>query len=398
MDGSSVEHLPFGVAVPRIVRSIAMTVVLLSRRRVRCRSEWVGEQLRFGDAHGRVYRDTVAVRPPTADSCVLVVEFRLRGIHGWAHALFRWESLLNTPLFVGFPGFVSKLWVTHDEHEVYRGVYEWDGAERAEAYVRALWWLLAPVSLRGSVNYRVLPGVRRDQWLAQRGHHRRPAETRGAKRVGASTAGLVRTVAESVGGAVLIAVHLLGRPLRHWRTGWGATAEEAVATLPGDELVPDAAWSYTHAITVAAPPERLWPWIVQLGQGRGGFYSYAGLENLVGCHIENATEVLGRFQDVAVGDPVLLHPDRPPLTVAAVEPRRHLVLLGSAPDSADASLWAFHLFDDGNGGTRLIERGRYAHGGGWAGSLAFGPALLEPISFVMSRKMLRTLRALASIR
>ncbi|SDD21890.1 hypothetical protein [Rhodococcus tukisamuensis] len=394
MSGSTSEHLAFGVAAKRIVRSVAMTAVLASRRRVRRRTSWVGEQLSFDDARGRVYRETVVVQPPTADPCVLVVEFRLRGIHGRAHTLFRWESLLNTPLFVGFPGFVSKLWVSHDEREVYRGVYEWDGPERAEAYVHALWWLLAPVSIRGSIRHHVVPGLRRDQWLAQRGH-RPPAETDVAVRAGAVATDRAHTVVESVGGAVLIAAHLLARPLRHWRATWGATDEEAAATFPGDDLVPDATWSYTHAITVAAPPERLWPWIVQLGQGRGGFYSYPGLENLVGCHVQNATDVLDRFQHLAVGDPVLLHPKAPPLTVAAIEPGRHLVLIGSSPDGADASLWAFHLLDDGDGGTRLIERGRYAHSGGRASSLAFGPTLLEPISFVMSRKMLRTLRALA---
>lgn len=296
-------------------------------------------------------------------------------------------------MFAGFPGFVSKLWVAHDEHEVYRGVYEWDGPERAEAYVRALWWLLAPVSVRGSIRHRVLPGLRRDQWLAQRGH-RLPSGAVAFDRAGVRSATVARTVVESVGGAVLILVHLLGRPLRRWRTTWGASPEEAAATLPGDDLVPDAAWSSTHAITIAAPPERLWPWIVQIGQGRGGFYSYVGLENLAGCRIENATEVLDRFQDLSVGDPVSLHPKAPPLTVAAIEPQRYLVLHGSAPDSANASLWAFHLIDDGHGRTRLIERGRNAHGDDRKGALSFGPALLEPISFVMSRKMLRTLRAL----
>jgi len=393
MFGRTSEHLSLGVAAARIVRSVGVTALLLSRRRIRRRSEWVDECLAFDDGRGRVYRDTVAVRPPTVDPCVLVVEFRLRGVHGRAHTLFRWESLLNTPMFAGFPGFVSKLWVAHDEHEIYRGVYEWDGPERAEAYVRALWWLLAPVSVRGSIRHHVVPGQCRAEWLAERGH-RSASETVVFDGSGAKSVGVARTVVESVGAAVLIAFHLLARPLRGRRTTWGATAEEAAVTLPGDDLVPDADWGSTHAITVAAPPERLWPWIVQIGQGRGGFYSYVGLENLIGCRIENATEVLDRFQDLAVGDPVSLHPKAPPLTVAALDPPHHLVLLGSAPDSANASLWAFHLLDDGHGGTRLIERGRNAHGGDWKDVLSFGPVLLEPISFVMSRKMLRALRAL----
>jgi hypothetical protein len=67
---------------------------------------------------------------------------------------------------VGFPGFVSKLWLAHDDHEVYRGVYEWDGTARATAYARSLWRVLALVSERGSIDYCVVPGLTRDEVLA----------------------------------------------------------------------------------------------------------------------------------------------------------------------------------------------------------------------------------------
>jgi hypothetical protein len=80
-----------------------------------------------------------------------VVAFRLRGVRGRGNALFRRESELNTPLFVGFDGFVSKLWLAHDDRGTYRGLYEWDGARPAEAYARALWRVLALVSVRGSI-------------------------------------------------------------------------------------------------------------------------------------------------------------------------------------------------------------------------------------------------------
>jgi hypothetical protein len=75
-------------------------------------------------------------------------------------------SLLNTPLFVGFPGFVSKLWLANDEHGVYRGLYQWDGAQKAEDYARALWRVLALVSVPGTIHYRVLPALRRDDLLS----------------------------------------------------------------------------------------------------------------------------------------------------------------------------------------------------------------------------------------
>ncbi|MEV0267875.1 hypothetical protein AB0H43_03795 [Hamadaea sp. NPDC050747] len=83
--------------------------------------------------------------------------------------MFQAESMLNTPLFVGFPGFVSKLWLAADEHGVYRGCYDWDGPETARAYVRALWWPLALVSDTASIKYRVLPGLRRDAILMDPG-------------------------------------------------------------------------------------------------------------------------------------------------------------------------------------------------------------------------------------
>ena len=98
---------------------------------------------------------------------MLVVEFRLRAVRGRGHAVFRRESLLNTPLFAGFPGLVSKLWLADDERGRYRGLYEWDGPRLAENYARALWRVLALVSVRGSIHYVVLPGLRRDELLAR---------------------------------------------------------------------------------------------------------------------------------------------------------------------------------------------------------------------------------------
>jgi hypothetical protein len=160
-------HLPLRCAIASLARCAARTVTLLAGHEIAQPTDHVGHVLRFGDgSHGRVYRETVVAQPAIDEPVVLVVAFRLRWVHGVGHALFRAESLLNTPLFVGFPGFVSKLWLAHDEHGVYRGVYQWNGAERADAYVRALWWVLALVSVRGSIRYVVLPGLRRDEVLA----------------------------------------------------------------------------------------------------------------------------------------------------------------------------------------------------------------------------------------
>jgi hypothetical protein len=124
-------------------------------------------RLRFANGtSARIYRETVVADRAPSEPCVLFVAFRLRFVRGWGHALFRAESLLNTPLFVGFPGFVSKLWLAHDQHGTYRGIYQWDGPEQAEHYARALWRVLALVCVPGSISYRVVPDLRRDVVLA----------------------------------------------------------------------------------------------------------------------------------------------------------------------------------------------------------------------------------------
>ena len=159
--------LEMGSAMRALGRCAARTGVLLYRRRIHQPPNRLGIRLHFADGTtSAVYRETVIDRPPPHAPAVLVVGFRLRVVHSeWAHALFRMESELNTLLFAGFPGLVSKLWCRHDERDVYRGVYQWDDPTLAEAYVRALWWVLSLVSVPGSIHYAVLPGLRRDEML-----------------------------------------------------------------------------------------------------------------------------------------------------------------------------------------------------------------------------------------
>jgi hypothetical protein len=160
--------LAYRAALRAVTSCAASTARLLWRHRLHLPRGHVGMRLRFADGtSARVYRETVVDRGVTRDPCVLVVGFRLRAVRGWGHAVFRWESLLNTPLFAGFPGLVSKLWLADDERGRYRGLYEWDGPRRAEAYARALWRVLALVSVPGSIHYVVLPGLRRDELLAR---------------------------------------------------------------------------------------------------------------------------------------------------------------------------------------------------------------------------------------
>ena len=108
---------------------------LLAHRRTHLLGEHVGTRLGFADqSSARVFRETVVDRDPPGDPCLLVVEFRLRVLRGRGHRLFLCECILNTPLFVGFPGFVSKLWLDRDGRDRYRGLYEWNDAAGAEFY------------------------------------------------------------------------------------------------------------------------------------------------------------------------------------------------------------------------------------------------------------------------
>ena len=179
---------------------------------------------------------------------------------------------------------------------------------------------------------------------------------------------------------------------RLWYLQWGATDQESRDHLPGDDLIARADLTATRAIAVHAPVEQVWPWIAQLGQGRGGFYSYDILENLVGCGIHSAGTVVPEWQTLEVGDEVKLHPEVP-LEVAVLEEGRALVLRGGVSMGSTAPpydfTWAFVLRGQPDGTTRLVVRERYAYTQGWA------PLLVEPveaISFVMTQKMLRGIR------
>jgi hypothetical protein len=169
---------------------------------------------------------------------------------------------------------------------------------------------------------------------------------------------------------------------------WGATTDELNAELPGDEVIENANLTTTRAVTVCAPASGIWPWIAQLGQGRGGFYSYDALENLVGCDIHSADRVVPEWQDVAVGAQVRLAPEVA-MTVAAVDPGRSLVLRGGFPLGRTRapfdSTWSFVLREEPGGTTRLLSRERYEYLRWWA-ALVVEPTSL--ISFVMSRRML----------
>ena len=192
-------------------------------------------------------------------------------------------------------------------------------------------------------------------------------------------------------GAIAVAAATYILFARPWHLRWGASAQECGASLPGDDLIVSPDLTATRAITVRAYGE-VWPWIAQLGQGRGGFYSYDFLENLAGCDIHSADRIVPRWQDIKVGDEVKLAP-AVGLGVAALEPGRSLVLrggipVGNTPPPYDFT-WAWVLRDEPDGTSRLLVRERYAYTRTWARFLV---EPVEAVSFVMSQKMLRGIR------
>jgi hypothetical protein len=190
-------------------------------------------------------------------------------------------------------------------------------------------------------------------------------------------------------GVAVAAYILFARP-RHLR--WGASARECEASLPGDDLIVSPDLVATRAITVRASAGRVWPWIAQLGQGRGGFYSYDFLENLAGCDIHSADRIVPEWLDIKIGDEIKLAP-AVGLEVIALEPGRSLVLRGGVPAGTAPPpyefTWAWVLRDEPDGTARLLVRERYAYTRPWARFLV---EPVEAVSFVMSQKMLRGIR------
>lgn len=196
----------------------------------------------------------------------------------------------------------------------------------------------------------------------------------------------------------MLAVPLGLLAARRLQLRWGATAAEAADPLPGDDLLPGTDLVATRAISIAAPPEAVWPWLAQLGQGRGGFYSYDRLENLAGCEVHSVDHIVEAWQGLAVGDDVHLHP-AVALRVVRVEAPHALVLAGGAPagqpDGAPYDFtWAFVVQPTSPGRSRLVVRERYAYRAPWT-ALVVEPLAL--VSFVMTQRMLRGVRDRATV-
>ncbi|HEX6761790.1 MAG TPA: hypothetical protein VF094_03210 [Gaiellaceae bacterium] len=180
-------------------------------------------------------------------------------------------------------------------------------------------------------------------------------------------------------GCALVYRGLLRQPI----LTWGATAEEAGARLPGDELLEDADGVATRAITIDAPASAVWPWIAQMGPSpRGGAYTYDWIENVLGLHMHSADSVLPDYQHPQVGDGFGYGPNK--MSYRIVEPG-HVLAVQSADDNW---AWSF-ILDEQHGRTRLISRNRFR-----LPRLRdrIGMIPMEPGSLVMERKMLHGIK------
>jgi hypothetical protein len=189
----------------------------------------------------------------------------------------------------------------------------------------------------------------------------------------------------AVAGVVACATaidRLYRRFLRGWVLTWGATAEEAARRLPGDDLLEPADIVATRAIEIDAPASAIWPWLVQMGPGRAGAYTYDWIENLFRLNMHSADRIHAEWQDLRIGDVLRGRAGRPGMRVEILDAERALSNRSEAGDW----VWTFVLVPE-NGSTRLISRNRIAMQGAAAGQ-RLGMLVMEPGSLVMERKML----------
>jgi hypothetical protein len=178
-----------------------------------------------------------------------------------------------------------------------------------------------------------------------------------------------------------------------WRDrclSWGATRAEVAASLPGDELLPDADLVTTRAVRINAPPECVWPWLMQMGSGRAGDYSYDWAENLLGLDTHSAEVILPQFQEVKLGDEFGYPKGRKTIRVEIIEPERVFVRR-----MTDGSWVSAYTLTGSGCSTRLVNRNRYARGGSLSGRTAMW--LVESGGFILQRKLLLGIKERAEV-
>ena len=178
---------------------------------------------------------------------------------------------------------------------------------------------------------------------------------------------------------------------------WGTSKDELMQQFLGDAIIDVPKMVSTKSIRITAEPKQIWPWLVQMGQGRGGFYSYERLQNLVGLQMENADQIIPEYQDTAIGDIMKLSPQGGG-EVIVMEENQAIVLYAdekqminpNIKESRFSTTWLFYLEHKDGGESKLYSRGRYRFKGIIIGVMM--RIFLEPITFVMERKMLKGIK------
>jgi hypothetical protein len=222
-----------------------------------------------------------------------------------------------------------------------------------------------------------------------------------------------KDVVEGVAGTAFIAVTFAASPLlKTWYRNWGANEAEFHGNLLGDDLVPHPKMVATRAITIQAPASRIWPFLLQIGLRRGGWYSYDLLEAVSGAADfvdgHSTKRIIPELQDLKVGDKIWMHDRIMPLTVVAMESERTLVFLtrvniltktyfeleDKMPEQYVNSSWVFSLHETDKKTARLIVRSRLDYNPSLMNKIAWR-VFTDPISFVMERKMLTNIKRIA---
>jgi hypothetical protein len=200
--------------------------------------------------------------------------------------------------------------------------------------------------------------------------------------------------------AILCAFFAVVRP---WYLQWGASDIEGRMTLPGDEIIPRAAQQETRAITIDAGVDAVWPWLAQVGQDRGGFYSFDLLENVVGCRMPTVDVLRPDKQSWSPGDKLWMYPPEGAggagfATLRWYVPGRALGfgtrMVGTPITAPEDGSWTFVLQPLDGYTTRLLIRGRGPVTRSWLG-LAFDRSIFEPVHFAMERRMMIGIKQLA---
>jgi hypothetical protein len=203
---------------------------------------------------------------------------------------------------------------------------------------------------------------------------------------------------EAVGGGGALLVAIMTPFSRPARSSWGLGEMEASWPLPGDALVAEPRWEWTHAVEIDAEAHDVWPWLAQIGADHAGFYTATWLDAL-GDEALHETETLHEEWTLRAGDALRLHPEVAPLTVVEVAKDRYLVAHG-APDEAAraarkpwvAASWALVVEPLDGARSRVVSRVRASCSESVAARLAAAHPLVEPVGFTVDRRMLLGLK------